>query len=295
MSVVTKKPEWIRVKGVDEDVLNKMKDLIDKYHLHTVCESATCPNMGSCFKSGTATFMILGDICTRDCAFCSVKHGKPDIPDHEEPLNVAMASRELNLKHVVITSVTRDDLEDKGAEQFAKTIKEINRILPDATTDVLVPDFQGSTEHIRTVIDAKPDIFAHNLETVPRLYSTCRQQADYEMSLFVIGEAKKMNQAVFTKSGIMLGLGETRQEVLEVMKDLRKANCDFITIGQYLRPAQGNIEVKDFITPESFEEYKKAGEEMGFIYVASSPFVRSSFHAEEALKHVNSSCNNVKL
>lgn len=286
MSVITRKPEWIRVKGVDETVLNRMKSLIDRYHLHTVCESATCPNMGDCFKSGTATFMILGDVCTRDCAFCSVRHGKPLMPAPEEPLNVALASKELNLKHVVITSVTRDDLEDKGAGQFAQTIREINRLLPDATTDVLVPDFQGHTAHIRTVIAAKPDIFAHNLETVPRLYATCRQQADYELSLSVLGEAKKMNRDVFTKSGIMLGLGETRDEVIEVMKDLRKVNCDFITLGQYLRPAAGNTEVKAFIPPEVFDWYRETGQEMGFLYTASSPFVRSSFHAEEALKHV---------
>jgi len=285
--VITKKPEWIRVKGVDEDVLNSMKGLLDKYHLHTVCESAVCPNMGTCFKAGTATFMILGDICTRNCSFCGVVNGKPERPNPDEPANVARAAKELELKHVVITSVTRDDLPDGGANQFAKTIREINRSLPDATTDVLIPDLKGSRDNLSIVIDAKPDILAHNLETVPSLYATCRQQANYETSLKVLENSKKLNPQVFTKSGVMLGLGETRDEVFEVMGDLRSVNCDFLTLGQYLRPAAENLEVKEFITPEAFNEYRQIGEEMGFRYVASSPFVRSSFHAEEALKFVN--------
>ncbi|MEI6127177.1 MAG: lipoyl synthase [Pseudomonadota bacterium] len=287
--VITKKPDWIRVKGVDETVLNHMKALLDKYHLHTVCESAVCPNMGTCFKAGTATFMILGNICTRNCAFCGVDHGKPQAADTDEPENVARAARELQLKHIVITSVTRDDLSDGGAQQFAHTIRAINRILPEATTDVLIPDLKGSYENIKIVIDARPDILAHNLETVPRLYAECRQNADYAVSLTVLESSKKLNPDVFTKSGVMLGLGETRNEVLEVMKDLRTVSCDFLTLGQYLRPAAENLEVKEFITPEVFEEYRLAGETMGFRYVASSPFVRSSFHAEEALKHARKS------
>jgi lipoic acid synthetase len=284
--VITKKPEWIRVKGVDEDVLNRMKALLDKYHLHTVCESAVCPNMGTCFKAGTATFMILGDICTRSCAFCGVMNGKPGNPDPDEPANVARAAKDLELKHVVVTSVTRDDLPDGGAKQFSETIREINRLLPETTTDVLIPDLKGSRDNLTIVIDAKPDILAHNLETVPSLYATCRQQADYETSLRVLENSKKLNPQVFTKSGLMLGLGETRDEVLEVMDDLRSVNCDFLTLGQYLRPAAENLEVKEFITPEAFDEYMQIGEKIGFRYVASSPFVRSSFHAEEALQHV---------
>jgi len=284
--VITKKPEWIRVKGVDENVLNSMKQLLDKFHLHTVCESALCPNMGTCFKAGTATFMILGDICTRNCAFCGVSTGSPTDPDPEEPKNVAMAARELSLKHVVITSVTRDDLPDGGARQFVSTIREINNILPDATTDILIPDLKGSKQNLQMVVEACPDILAHNLETVPRLYESCRQQANYRVSLRVLENAKDLNPAIFTKSGVMLGLGETRDEVIQVMKDLRAVQCDFLTIGQYLRPAKENLPVEEFITPEVFEEYKVLGDEMGFRYVASSPFVRSSFHAEEALKHV---------
>ncbi len=281
--VITKKPEWIRVKGVDESILNEMKDLLDRYHLHTVCESAVCPNMGSCFKAGTATFMILGDICTRNCAFCGVTSGRPLQPDPQEPENVARAARDLKLRHVVVTSVTRDDLPDGGAGQFALTIKSINGLLPEATTDVLIPDLKASIDNLKIVIDARPDILAHNLETVPRLYATMRQGASYENSLQVLANSKKLNHSVFTKSGVMLGVGETRDEVLAVMRDLRGVECDFLTLGQYLRPAAENMEVKEFISPEAFEQYRLLGLEMGFRYVASSPFVRSSFHAEEAL------------
>lgn len=292
--VITKKPEWIRVKGVDERVLNEMKALLDRYHLHTVCESAVCPNMGSCFKAGTATFMILGNICTRNCAFCGVDTGKPLDTDPAEPENVARASRDLSLKHVVITSVTRDDLPDGGAGQFAKTIAAINRILPDATTDVLIPDLKASIDNLKIVIDARPDILAHNLETVPRLYLTMRQGASYENSLQVLANSKKLNPAVCTKSGIMLGVGEKRDEIINVMRDLRSVDCDFLTLGQYLRPAAENLEVTEFITPEAFEEYRVLGYEMGFRYVASSPFVRSSFHAEEALNAIGHSHTHAK-
>ena len=284
--VITKKPEWIRVKGVDAAILNRMKGLLDRYHLHTVCESAVCPNVGTCFSAGTATFMILGNTCTRNCSFCGVFTGKPQLPDPEEPLHVAEAAQDLSLKHVVITSVTRDDLADGGAAQFAETIRQINRLLPTASTDVLIPDFQGSRDNLAIVMDAKPDILAHNLETVPRLYAICRQSADYRRSLRILKYAKELQPERFTKSGIMLGLGETRDEILEVMRDLREVGCDFLTIGQYLRPSVEQIEVREFIRPEIFEEYRQMGGEMGFRYVASSPFVRSSFHAEEALKFV---------
>lgn len=285
--VITQKPEWIRVKGVDEAILNKMKGLLDRYHLHTVCESAACPNVGTCFSAGTATFMILGNVCTRNCSFCGVLSGKPLPPDPDEPVHVAEAACDLGLKHVVVTSVTRDDLADGGAAQFAATIRQINRLVPSASTDVLIPDFQGSRDNLAMVMDAKPDILAHNLETVPRLYPTCRQKADYQKSLRILQYAKELNPPGFTKSGIMLGLGETREEVLGVMHDLRAVGCDFLTIGQYLRPSAEQIEVKEFIRPEIFEEYRTIGAEMGFRYVASSPFVRSSFHAEEALKFVH--------
>ena len=284
--VITKKPDWIRVKAVDWKVLEKMKSLTDKYQLHTVCEGATCPNMGECFCSGTATFMILGDICTRNCAFCSVTSAKPLPPDPKEPENIALASKELGLKHVVITCVSRDDLDDGGAGQFALTLEAIHRILPYATTDVLVSDLKTQKENIKIVLDQKPDIFAHNLETVPRLYDTCRSMADYQDSLKVLAMVKEIDPNQYTKCGLMVGLGETKDEIVAVMKDLRAVDCDFITIGQYLRPGPDNLEVVDFITPEMFEEYKKIGEDLGFTYVASSPFVRSSFHSEEALKHI---------
>ena len=288
--VITEKPEWIRVKGVDESILTRMKNLIDEYNLHTVCESAMCPNMGTCFRAGTATFMLLGDVCTRNCAFCGVSHGKVLLPpDPDEPVNVARAARQLNLKHVVITSVTRDDLQDGGAHQFARTISEVNRLLPEATTDVLIPDMKGSRDNLSIVLDARPNILAHNIETVPRLYTTCRPQANYLTSLTLLERAKKLCPQIFTKSGMMLGLGETPEEVFKVMHDLRRVRCDFLTLGQYLRPSVENLKVQEFIKPEVFDEYKRIGEEMGFLHVSSAPFVRSSFHAEDALRSLNKS------
>lgn len=279
-----RKPDWIRVRGVDENVLNRMKGLIDNYRLHTVCESAMCPNMGTCFKAGTATFMLLGDVCTRNCAFCSVSKGRDPLPpDPEEPANVARAARELNLRHIVMTSVTRDDLQDGGAHQFAKTIEEIHKLLSGVTTDVLVPDMKGRIDNLATVLEAGPDILAHNIETVPRLYGICRPRANYRTSLKLLENAKKLSPQTFTKSGMMLGLGETSEEILEVMKDLLSAGCDFLTLGQYLKPSSQNMDVKEFIKPEVFGEYKRIGGELGFLHVSSAPFVRSSFHAEEAL------------
>jgi len=281
-----KKPPWIRVRGPSEKSLSDMKSMLDDLHLHTVCESAICPNVGTCFAKGTATFMILGDICTRNCGFCSVKHSTPLPVDPEEPLHVAQAAKKLNLKHVVITSVTRDDLPDGGAKQFAETIHQINRLLPDASTDVLIPDLIGSKENLKIVIDAKPTILAHNLETVPGLYKTARQYSSYKTSLEILEWSKDLDPDIYTKSGIMLGLGETREEVLHTMQDLRKVKCDFLTIGQYLRPTSKNVEVYEYIHPDIFDQYKEEGERMGFAYVASAPFVRSSFHAEEALQHL---------
>ncbi len=283
---VTKKPPWIKVKGPSEKCLSDMKEMLDSLNLHTVCESATCPNVGTCFSKGTATFMILGNICTRNCGFCSVEHGTPLPVDPEEPLHIAQASKMLNLKHVVITSVTRDDLLDGGAKQFADTIQQVNHHLPDNSTDVLIPDLKGSKNNLKIVVEAKPDILAHNLETVPRLYKTARQQANYHISLKILEWTKEIDSTIYTKSGLMLGLGETRDEVLKTMETLRRVKCDFLTIGQYLRPTSENIEVVEYIHPDIFNQYKEDGEKMGFRYVASAPFVRSSFHAEEALKHV---------
>jgi len=283
---VTKKPPWIKVKGPSEKSLSDMKDMLDRLNLHTVCESAICPNVGTCFSKGTATFMILGTICSRNCGFCSVTHGTPLPVDSEEPLHVAQAAKKLNLQHVVITSVTRDDLPDGGAQQFADTIRQINRYLPDASTDVLIPDLRGVKENLKIVTEAQPDILAHNLETVPGLYKTARQYSNYEVSLAILEWTKEMDPTIYTKSGIMLGLGETREDVLSTMEDLRKVKCDFLTIGQYLRPTPQNVEVHEYIHPDIFTQYKEEGEKMGFRYVASAPFVRSSFHAEEALKHI---------
>jgi lipoic acid synthetase len=284
--MLAKMPPWIRVKGVDEKALSTMKEKLDALNLHTVCESAVCPNVGSCFKRGTATFMILGDICTRNCGFCNVKHGTPLPPDPDEPARVAEAAKELNLNHVVVTSVTRDDLNDGGAFAFALTTRWINQLLPHASTDLLIPDLHGSRDNVAVVVEANPTILAHNLETVPRLYSLARKQADYLRSLSVLKMVKEIKPAIYTKSGIMVGLGESFTEVLEVMEDLLNVNCDFLTIGQYLKPGAKNIAVQEFIHPEIFERVKIVGEEMGFKYVASAPFVRSSFHAEEALKHI---------
>ncbi|MBW1839697.1 MAG: lipoyl synthase, partial [Deltaproteobacteria bacterium] len=218
---VTKKPPWIKVRGPSEKCLSDMKNMLDSLSLHTVCESAICPNVGTCFSQGTATFMILGDFCTRNCGFCSVKHGTPLPVDPEEPLHVAQASKKLGLKHVVITSVTRDDLPDGGAKQFAETIRKINEILPEASTDVLIPDVRGSRKNLEIITEAKPDILAHNLETAPRLYKTARQQANYQTSLKILEWTKEIDSTIYTKSGLMLGLGETREEVLDTMKDLR--------------------------------------------------------------------------
>ena len=284
---VTKKPPWLTVKGPSEKCLNDMKNMLDSLNLHTVCESAICPNVGTCFSKGTATFMILGTICTRNCGFCSVTHGTPLPVDPDEPLRVAQAAAQLNLKHVVITSVTRDDLPDGGAHQFAETIRKINDLLPEASTDVLIPDLRGSQKNLKTVLDAHPDILAHNLETIPRLYTTARQYSHYEISLKILEWTKALDATIYTKSGIMLGLGETREEVLQTMEDLRKVKCDFLTIGQYLRPTPQNVEVVEYIHPDTFDRYREEGERMGFSYVASAPFVRSSFHAEEALKHLD--------
>ena len=282
----TKKPSWIKVKGPSEKCLREMKTMLDGLNLHTVCESAICPNVGTCFSKGTATFMILGDVCTRNCGFCSVKHGAPLPVDPEEPLHVAQAAKKLNLKHVVITSVTRDDLPDGGARQFAKTISQVNQLLPTASTDVLIPDVRASKANLAIITDANPTILAHNLETVPRLYKTARQYSSYQTSLAILAWTKEINPNIFTKSGIMLGLGETEEEVLHTMEDLIKVNCDFLTIGQYLRPTPQNVEVVEFIHPDHFLSYKEKGEQIGFKYVASAPFVRSSFHAEEALNYI---------
>lgn len=285
MKMNGEKPDWLSTK-VDLGSLREMKLLLSDLDLHTVCESAACPNIGECFDKGTATFMILGDTCSRNCKFCAVKTGKPLTPDPEEPKRVADAVERLGLKHAVITSVTRDDLDDFGANQFAETVEEIRRLNLDTTVEVLIPDFQDSLKAIKGVVDAQPDIVNHNVETVPRLYKDVRPQAEYGRSLEVLRTIKSFDQEIYTKSGLMVGMGETEGEVSKVMEDLHSVRCDILTIGQYLRPTKEQLEVKEYVEPEKFEEYKKKGEEIGFIRVVSAPLVRSSFNAAEVLKSI---------
>lgn len=277
-----KRPQWLN-KRLDYASMRTMGELLRSLHLNTVCEGAKCPNMGECFRNRTATFMILGDVCTRNCRFCAIPGGRPAVVDADEPCHVAEAARRLGLKHVVITSVTRDDLPDGGATQFAKCIEEIHKVMPTTTTEVLIPDFQGDTTALDIVIAAAPDIINHNVETVPDLYSIARPMADYQRSLDVLDYVKKQNKHIFTKSGIMLGLGETQSQVLQLFDDLRHIDCDVLTIGQYLPPSHQHVALKEYITPEQFDNLKDLAMQKGFRYVASGPYVRSSYHALEAM------------
>ena len=274
-------PEWLKKRAPKEELLQEMRELLRSLSLHTVCEEARCPNIGECFARKTATFMILGDRCTRNCKFCAVKKGNPSPLDLREPENVAKAVNKLRLKYVVITSVTRDDLNDGGANQFAKTIEEVKKINKEVKIEVLIPDFKGSLASLKKVIEAKPFVLNHNVETVPRLYSEVRPQANYIRSLKLLERSKELNSSIYTKSGLMVGLGETSNEIIEVMKDLRKVKCDVLTIGQYLRPSIKHLPVKKYIRPEKFQEYEKIGRSLGFLSVISGPFVRSSYRAEE--------------
>ncbi|NLY18848.1 MAG: lipoyl synthase [Clostridiaceae bacterium] len=279
------KPEWLRIKARSTIDHKIVEEILDKFHLNTVCDEAACPNRGECFAKKTATFMILGNVCTRGCTFCNVSKGKPVPVDSDEPGNIAIAVASLGLKHAVITSVTRDDLPDGGSGHFAKVISEIKKEAQHITVEVLIPDFKGATEDLKKVINAKPDIINHNVETVPRLYSEVRPQANYHRSVDLLKKVKAMNKSIFTKSGIMLGLGETTDEILEVFKDLREANCDFLTVGQYLAPSSAHHPIVEYVHPDKFKMLREEAYEMGFLYVASGPFVRSSYMAEEALSH----------
>ena len=281
-------PEWLKKRAPQQELLQEMQKLLRSLSLHTVCEEARCPNIGECFTRKTATFMILGDRCTRNCRFCAVKKGNPLPLDPQEPENVAKAVNKLRLKYVVITSVTRDDLDDGGANQFAKTIKEIRKLNKGAKIEVLIPDFKGSLSSLKKVIEAKPFVLNHNLETIPRLYSEVRPLANYERSLKLLEQAKELNSSIYTKSGLMVGLGETFGEVIEVMKDLRRVKCDILTIGQYLRPSIKHLPVKEYVRPEKFEEYEKIGKSQGFLSVISGPFVRSSYRAKEVWDKISS-------
>jgi len=281
MAGYTRRPEWLKLSTLEPTILNKVTKLTRDLKLHTVCESARCPNRTRCFAEGTATFMILGNICTRNCTFCAVKRGRPQAPDPHEPDHIVQAVARLGLRYVVVTSVTRDDLPDDGSSQFARTIRAIHEHDPDIAVEVLIPDFQGSASALQTVADASPAVLNHNIETVSRLYSEVRPQAQYRRSLDLLKQVKLLDNSLLTKSGLMLGLGESREEVIEVMADLRQAGCDLLTIGQYLQPSLEHHKLVRYIRPEEFEEYQIVGKELGFVSVMSGPLVRSSFHAAE--------------
>jgi len=278
------RPKWLRAPAPAGDNYHELKGLIERLRLHTVCESAACPNVGECWNQRTATFMILGNVCTRRCGFCAVQKGPPLPVDYDEPQRVAEAVALMGLKFAVITSVNRDDREDGGAELFAMVIRAIRNRIPGCGVEVLVPDFQGRHESVETVMEAAPDVLNHNTETVPRLYRQVRLGARYERSLDVLAYAKRIAPATPTKSGLMLGLGEKPEEVLEVMRDLRASHVDILTVGQYLRPSPKHLPIVRYVSPEEFDDFRRAGQDMGFAHVESGPLVRSSYHASNAVK-----------
>jgi len=280
-----KKPDWIRVKIPASPQISHIKDTLRKHKLASVCEEASCPNLGECFSNGTATFMIMGEICTRRCPFCDVAHGKPKPLSEREPLELAEAIAEMRLRYVVITSVDRDDLKDSGAQHFANCISETVRLNPQIQVEVLVPDFRGRMEIALDILEkTPPHVFNHNLETVPRLYRQARPGADYAYSLELLRRYKERVPAVTTKSGLMLGLGETKEEVMAVMRDMKAHNIDMVTLGQYLQPSRNHLAVARFVHPDEFEELRVFGEQLGFAHVASGPLVRSSYHADKQAK-----------
>lgn len=282
------KPHWLKKRLPTGPQYEKVKELIGKDRLHTVCQEAKCPNMWECFSQQTATFLIMGSQCTRNCRFCSVAQGPAGPPDSAEPTRVAEAARQMGLSYVVITSVTRDDLADGGAVFFAKTIEAVHRQIPSAKVEVLIPDFQGNAQALKTVLNARPDVLNHNIETVPRLYSTVRPQARYRRSLQLLNRVQKYAPGLPTKSGLMLGLGESSEEIHSTLKDLIDAGCRILTIGQYLQPSKAHLPVRRFIPPAEFEKWKSSALEMGFSEVASGPFVRSSYHARELYQAIGS-------
>ena len=274
-----KKPKWLRVKLPVGKKYTELRGLVDKYKLNTICTSGSCPNMGECWGEGTATFMILGNICTRSCGFCGVKTGRPETVEWDEPEKVARSIKIMGIKHAVITSVDRDDLKDGGSIIWAETVEAIRRANPNTTLETLIPDFQGNTKQIDRIIEVHPEVVSHNMETVRRLTREVRIQAKYDRSLGVLKYLKE--NGMRTKTGLMLGLGETEEEVIQTMKDLREVNCDIITIGQYLQPTKNHLPVKEFITPEQFKKYETLGLEMGFMYVESGALIRSSYKAHK--------------
>jgi lipoyl synthase len=279
-------PEWLTKRVPSPDTVREVEGMMRDAHLHTVCESARCPNLGECWSKKTATFMILGDVCTRSCGFCAIKVGKPLDVDSREPARVAETAKAMGLKHIVVTSVARDELPDEGATQFAETIKSLRHEIPNAIVEVLTPDFKGKRWCVKIVVDAQPDIYNHNIETVERLTPAVRVGARYRRTLEVLQSVKQMDPRVYTKSGLMLGVGETKEEVVQTMRDLRQAGVDALTIGQYLRPTMRHLAVEEYIHPDVFAEYERTGMEMGFLFVASGPFIRSSYNAIEFSKRI---------
>ena len=281
------KPKWIRARTPDSAEVRRLTRILRDHKLHTVCEEARCPNLGECFRCGTATFIVMGDVCTRRCPFCDVSHGRPGLLDQDEPRNLAEVVKAMGLDYVVITSVNRDDLNDAGAGHFAHCIREIRKLDGPIKVEILVPDFRGKVDFALAILgQALPDVFNHNLETVPRLYQTVRPGARYRESLELLRLFKLLHAEVPTKSGLMVGLGETDEEILEVMRDLREHNCDMLTIGQYLRPSRHHLPVERYVEPEQFEKFKELGLAMGFSQVASGPLVRSSYKADLQAKPI---------
>ncbi len=279
-----RKPSWLKVKAPGGPNYLRLKQLMRELDLHTVCEEAHCPNVGECWEHGTATFMILGDVCTRNCAYCAVAHGRPPKFDPAEPSRVAEAAKAMALRHLVITSVDRDDLPDFGAWAFAETIRQVHEAVPGCSIEVLVPDFQGNEDSIRTVLEARPEIYNHNTETVPRLYKKARPGGRYERVLNIFRLSKRLAPDIPTKTGIILGMGETNEEVLQTMRELREVDVDILTLGQYLRPSDSHIALDRYVTPAEFRMFYDAGMAMGFKHVESGPLVRSSYHAWEQVQ-----------
>lgn len=277
-------PRWLRPRAPKRGQLATLGRELDEMGVNTVCQSARCPNLGECFARRQATFMIMGDICTRNCRFCAVAHGRPNPLDGEEPRRVAEAAKRLGLRHVVVTSVTRDDLPDGGAAHFAATMAALREVAAGAAVEVLVPDFQGSRSALSTVVEGRPEVLGHNVEMAPRLYPSLRPQADYRRSLALLREAREMRPELLTKSGFMVGLGETEDELVELLRGLGEVGVRAVTIGQYLQPTRGNVPVSEYVAPEAFARYEDIARRMGFPHVASGPLVRSSYHAKELLE-----------
>lgn len=280
-------PDWLKVKIGGGENYAKTKALLRSAKLHTICEEAKCPNIAECFGCGTAVFLILGDTCTRNCRYCNVKHGKPRSINLKEPHDVAESVRQLDLKYVVITSVTRDDLMDGGASTFYDTVIETKKLNKNCKVEVLIPDFKGNIDSLKKVIDSEPDVINHNIEVAEELFNSIRPEGNYKMSLELLKNIKKINKDMKTKSGFMIGIGENKEQIIKTMKDLRKADVDFLTIGQYLQPTKNHAEIKKYYTPEEFDEFKEIAIDLGFKHVESAPLVRSSYHAQDAISIIS--------